>query len=44
MADAFLSVPFLRGQYRFLWRKKKRVPAAIFFAVRALHPLWSRLL
>lgn len=44
VADAFLAVPFLRNQYQFLWRKKKRVPAAAFFAVRILRPLWSRLL
>jgi len=44
VADSFLAVPFLKGQYKFLWRKKKRVPAAIFFTLRMLHPLWSRLL
>ncbi len=44
VADSFLDVPFLRGQYMFLWRKKKRVPAAVFFGLRLLHPLWSRLI
>jgi peroxisomal 3,2-trans-enoyl-CoA isomerase len=44
VADSFLDTPFLRGQYKFLWRKKKRVPAAIFFALCTLRPLWSRLL
>ena len=44
VADAFLGVPFLRSQYRFLWRKKKRLPAALFFTVRMLRPLWWRLL
>ncbi|MBW2534349.1 MAG: enoyl-CoA hydratase/isomerase family protein, partial [Deltaproteobacteria bacterium] len=44
VADAFLSAPFLRGQYRFLWKKNKRVPAAIFFALCHSRPLWSRLL
>ncbi len=44
VADSFLAVPFLRGQYQFLWRKKKHVPAAVFFALWKLHPLWSRLL
>ncbi|RLB50465.1 MAG: enoyl-CoA hydratase/isomerase family protein, partial [Deltaproteobacteria bacterium] len=44
VADAFLDVPFLRAQYKFLWRKKKRVPAALFFALCTLRPLWSRLL
>ncbi len=44
VADAFLDAPFLRAQYKFLWRKKKRVPAALFFALCTLRPLWSRLL
>lgn len=44
VADAFLSTPFLRGQYKFLWSKKKRVPAAMFFGLRVTRPLWSRLL
>jgi len=44
VADAFLDVPFLRGQYKFLWRKKKHLPAAFFFTLRVLRPLWSRLL
>lgn len=44
VADAFLSAPFLRGQCRFLWKKHKRVPAALFFALYQTRPLWSRLL
>jgi Delta3-Delta2-enoyl-CoA isomerase len=44
VADAFLSPPFLKGQFEFLWRKKKRGPALVFFALHATHPLWSRLL
>lgn len=44
VADSFLDLPFLRGQYKFLWRKKKRLPAAFFFTLCMLRPLWSRLL
>lgn len=43
VADAFLSPPFLEGQYRFLRRKKKRGPAAMFFVLWRTWPLWSRL-
>jgi enoyl-CoA hydratase/carnithine racemase len=44
VADSFLGAPFLSNQARFLWRKKKRVPAAMFFILRATHAMWSRLL
>lgn len=44
LADAFLSPPFLSGQFRFLWSKKKHGPAMVFWALRATHPLWSLLL
>jgi enoyl-CoA hydratase/carnithine racemase len=44
IADAFLSPPFLNGQFEFLWGKKKRAPALMFLALRLSHPLWSRLL
>lgn len=44
LADAFLSPPFLSGQFQFLWKKKKRGPAMVFWALRATHPLWSLLL
>lgn len=44
VADAFLSPPFLHGQFKFLWGKNKRVPALTFLALRMTHPLWSRLL
>lgn len=44
VADAFLSPRFLNGQFKFLWSKKKRVPALTFLALRLTHPLWSRLL
>lgn len=44
VATAFLSPPFLMGQYRFLRSKKKRPLAAMFLSLRLTHPLWSRLL
>lgn len=44
LADAFLSPPFLDGQFRFLWKKKKRPMSLAFLAARVTHPLWSRLL
>jgi len=44
LADAFLSPAFLDGQFRFLWRKKKRRASMIFLTARVTHPLWSRLL
>jgi enoyl-CoA hydratase/carnithine racemase len=44
LADAFLSAAFMKEQGRFLWSKKKRVPAATFFALWASRPVWSLLL
>lgn len=44
VADSFLGSPFLEGQFRFLWKKKKRAPAGMFLALRLSRPLWSRLL
>ena len=44
VADAFLSRPFLRGQFRFLRRKKKTAPALTFLALWLTQPLWSLLL
>ena len=44
VATAFLSPPFLSGQFRFLWSKGKRGPAMMFWMLRMSHPLWSRLL
>lgn len=44
VADCFLASPFLRSQYRFLWKKKKRGPAAMFFSLWLTRPVWSRLL
>ena len=44
LADAFLGVPFLKGQFEFLWKRKKRGPAVVFFALRHTRPVWSRFL
>ncbi|PID43566.1 MAG: crotonase [Proteobacteria bacterium] len=44
LADAFTESPFLKEQAVFLFRKKKWLPAAMFFSAWALRPLWSRLL
>jgi enoyl-CoA hydratase/carnithine racemase len=44
LADAFLSAPFIRAQFRFLCGKRKYGPAAMFLTMLTLRPLWSRLL
>lgn len=44
LADAFLGAAFLKGQLKFLWRKKKWGPAMIFLALLLSRPLWIRLL
>lgn len=41
LADAFLASPFLMGQFRFLWSKKKRGMAMTFLALRVTRPLWA---
>jgi len=43
VADSFLARPFLKGQFAFLWKKKKRVPALTFLGLYLTHPVWSRL-
>ena len=44
IADAFLGPAFLKAQFRFLWRKKKRGNALMFLALRVTRPVWSLLL
>ena len=44
LADAFLDVPFLMGQYRFLRKKGKRRMAVLFWTLARTRPLWSRML
>lgn len=44
LATAFLSPPFLMGQFRFLWGRRKRGLALLFLLLRWMHPLWRHLL
>ncbi len=44
LADAFLSAPFIKAQFKFLLSKKKWPPAAMFLTMLITRPLWSRLL
>jgi len=44
VADSFLDEPFLMGQFRFLWNKKKKGPALMFFALGVTNRLWRKLL
>jgi len=44
LASAFLSAPFIKAQFKFLWSKKKLGPAAMFLTMLVSRPLWSRLL
>ncbi len=44
LADAFLSAPFIKAQFKFLWGKKKRGPAVTFLAMLVSRPVWARFL
>jgi len=44
VADSILSAHFMKVQQRFLWSRGKRIPASVFFALRATRFLWGRLL
>ena len=44
LADAFLSYRFLDTQYRFLVSKGKVKDARVFWILKTLHPLWSKML
>lgn len=44
VATSFLQTPFLDGQFKFLWSRKKRGPALMFFALKHTRPVWSRFL
>jgi Delta3-Delta2-enoyl-CoA isomerase len=44
LATCFLSKPFLKGQWQFLWKKRKRSAALMFFTLWLTRPLWSQLL
>jgi len=44
VANSFLGSAFLKGQFRFLWRKKKRGPAMMFLSLWLSRPLWGLML
>ncbi|MBO83979.1 MAG: crotonase [Deltaproteobacteria bacterium] len=44
LAGAFLSPPFIKGQMKFLWSKKKHGPATMFAGLWITSPLWRLLL
>ena len=44
VADSFLGGAFLKGQFRFLWKKKKRGPAMMFLSLWLSRPLWGLML
>lgn len=44
LATAFLSPPFLIGQFQFLWSKGKRGPALMFLMLRITQPIWGLML
>ena len=44
VATSFLESAFLEGQFKFLWSRKKRGPALMFFALKHTRPVWSRFL
>jgi enoyl-CoA hydratase/carnithine racemase len=44
LANSFLDIPFMESQFHFLWSRKKRGPALMFFALKHTRPLWSQLL
>lgn len=44
LANSFLDTPFMESQFDFLWSRKKRMPALMFFALKNTRPLWSKLL
>jgi enoyl-CoA hydratase/carnithine racemase len=44
VANGFLGADFLRGQFTFLWRKKKRLPSIVFLLLWLLRPLWKHFL
>jgi len=44
LADAFVSVPFIDGQYKFLKSKGKTQASNTFWFLKVTRPLWSKLL
>jgi enoyl-CoA hydratase/carnithine racemase len=44
LADRFLGADFLKGQFKFLWRKNKYLPSLVFLMLWLLRPLWKHFL
>ena len=44
LATAFMAPKFLKGRFRFYWRKKKWSTALTFLAMWITRPLWSRMM
>jgi enoyl-CoA hydratase/carnithine racemase len=44
LANRFLGADFLRGQFSFLWRKKKHLQSIVFLILWGLRPLWKHFL
>ena len=44
LANRFLGADFLKGQFSFLWKKKKRLPSMMFLLLWLLRPLWKQFL
>ncbi|PKG97102.1 enoyl-CoA hydratase/isomerase family protein [Paraglaciecola sp. MB-3u-78] len=44
LANRFLGANFLRGQFTFLWRKKKHLQSMVFLILWLLRPLWKHFL
>lgn len=44
LADRFLGADFLRGQFIFLWKKKKRGASMLFLLLWLLRPMWKHFL
>jgi peroxisomal 3,2-trans-enoyl-CoA isomerase len=41
LANAFLSSPFIKAQFKFLWKKKKWGPAMMFLSMWLTRPVWA---
>jgi peroxisomal 3,2-trans-enoyl-CoA isomerase len=44
LANRFLGADFLRGQFSFLWRKKKHLQSIVFLILWLFRPLWKHFL
>jgi peroxisomal 3,2-trans-enoyl-CoA isomerase len=44
LANRFLGAEFLKGQFKFLWSKEKRLQSMLFLLLWSLRPLWKHLL